>query len=140
MAVGRPTKLTDELIKQAENYLTTWKTVDQEAIPTIEGLAIRLGISRDTVYEWRKVPVPTEGAIPESKSLELHLQFSDIVNELQAKQARTLISNGLNGKFNPTITKLILSGKHNYVEKTESDLHHSGEVQFLNGVPRPGDE
>ena len=115
---GRPTKYTEELIAQAQAYLSKLPQTD---LPTIEGLAISLRISRDTIYEWEKE----------------YIDFSDIVEELRAKQAEKLIQYGLQGRYNPTIAKLILSGKHNYVEKSEVDNHHSGEVQFTNDVPRP---
>lgn len=133
-AGGRPTKLTSELVDAAQKYLDETKTFASTMLPTIEGLSLELHISRDTVYEWEKTPSDPEIS---TKQLQLHILFSDIVDELRAAQGQKLIQNSLQGRYNPTISKLILSGKHGYVEKTEQDINHSGDVTFVNDVPRP---
>lgn len=118
----RPTKLTPELVKQAQDYVARTKNIGvHELLPTIEGLALELGINRDTIYEWEKD----------------NTEFSDIVNDLRAAQGQKLIQNSLIGRYNPTIAKLILSGKHGYVEKSEVDNNIKGDVTFVNDVPRP---
>jgi len=119
--MARPSKLTEEMVAKAKAYET------KDAIPTIEDLAIYLDVNRSSIYEWR------------GGDTELHQQFSDIVDGILALQAKTLINKGLRGAFNPTITKLILSGKHGYVEKSEVDQNVNGNVTFLNDVPRPKD-
>jgi len=108
---GRPTKLTDEVIELAREYLNGMDDSTDTQLPTIEGLAIELSISRDTVYDWEK----------ENK------EFSYIVSELRAKQAQKLIQNALNNKYNASIAKLILSGKHGYVEQSATDITSKGE-------------
>jgi hypothetical protein len=98
-----------------------------DAVPTIEGLALHLGVARSSCYLWAEVPSePDEGAdLAEwQRRRQLHQHFSDIVNDLLAQQAKLLINNGLKGKFNANITKLILSGKHGYVEKVSNE--HTG--------------
>lgn len=106
MAVtGRPTKLTDTTLIEAREYLDSLNASTDTELPTIEGLALHLHISRETVYEWEK-------ETPD---------FSDIVKELRSKQAQKLIQNALSNKYNASIAKLILSGKHGYVEKTSLD-------------------
>lgn len=122
MTVGRPKKLTPELMEEARKYLSEMDISIHTLLPTIEGLAIALHISRDTVYEWEK----------ENKD------FSDIVNQLRADQGQKLIQNALLGKYNATIAKLILSGKHGYVEKTETDVTTNGES--LNKVNKLSDD
>lgn len=118
---GRPTKLNAAMIEAAKAYLDDTEIVGVHTLlPTIEGLALHLGITRETVYDW------------ETKNPE----FSDIVGKLRSAQAQKLIQNSLVGRYNPTIAKLILSGKHGYVEKSEVDNNHSGAVQFVNDVPR----
>jgi len=107
---GRPTKLTAELIYKAREHVEAFDVSTYTLLPTIEGLALELRISRDTVYEWEKE----------------NTDFSDIVTELRAKQANKLIQNSLAGKYNASIAKLILSGKHGYVEKSEQDLTTNG--------------
>lgn len=120
--MARPTKLTPELLAKARKYETS------DAIPTIEDFAIYLDVNRSSIYEWK------------GGNTKIHAEFSDIVDGILALQAKTLINKGLKGIFNPTITKLILSGKHGYVEKSEVDQNLSGNVSFVNDVPRPKNE
>jgi len=114
MVGGRPTKLNNELIEDAKKFLTTFDVSVATLLPTIEGLALYLHISRETVYEWEKE----------------NEEFSDIVKELRSRQAEKLIQNALANRYNASIAKLILSGKHGYVEKTEVDQNISGGVSI----------
>ena len=106
--MARPTKLTPELMEQARKHVDEFDNSLATLLPTVEGLALELHISRETVYAWAK----------ENDT------FSDIVNDLKAKQAQKLIQNTVINRYNPTIAKLILSGKHGYVEKSEVDNKH----------------
>ncbi len=109
--MGRPTKLTPELIEQAEEYLDETSNISVGALlPTIEGLALLLNIRRDTLYEWEK-----ENA-----------DFSDILERLRAAQAQKIMQNSMLNRYNPTISKLMLS-KHGYIEKREEDITSGGE-------------
>lgn len=122
MTAGRPKKLTPELMEEARKYLSEMDISIHTLLPTIEGLAIALHISRETVYAWEKE----------------NEEFSDIVAQLRADQGQKLIQNALLGKYNATIAKLILSGKHGYVEKTETDVTTNGES--LNKVNKLSDD
>lgn len=117
--VGRPTKLTPERLEIAKAYV--YPEEKPSKLPTVERLARHLGVSRSTVYKWAG----------ENEA------FSDIIEALLAEQADELINKGLTGKFNPTITKLLLSGKHGYVEKSEIDQNLKGDIVWVNDVPRP---
>lgn len=108
MITGRPTKLTDALIEKAAKYANSDYMTQSEVIPTIEGLAVYLDVSRSTIYNWK-----TENR-----------DFLDILDGLMARQAKELFSNGLTGDFNPTITKLILT-KHGYSDRVEQDVTSS---------------
>ena len=100
MSRGRPPKFNDEMLSQANQYLT-----DYDVIPSIAGLAVYLKIARETVYDWsRKYP-----------------EFSDIVTLLLSKQEQVLIQKGLIGDFNASITKVILT-KHGYSDKQDMTL------------------
>lgn len=136
-AGGRPTKLNSTILVKAKEYLKQAED-DYEALgdkkltivwhvklPTIEGLANHLEIHKDTIYEWEKL------------DSELGQQFSDLVTRVRNIQAERLINNGLAGNYNPMIARLLLSSKHGYVEKQEQDINHSGNVSFVNDVPRP---
>jgi hypothetical protein len=101
---GRPTKLTPELIAKANDYIQGGYLID-ELVPTIAGLGVFLDIRRSTVYEWAK----------ESK------EFSDILDRVMQKQEKGLLKGGIEGTYNSTITKLMLT-KHNYSDKQETAL------------------
>lgn len=73
-------------------------------LPTIEGLANYLGLSRETIYDW--------------ESQEEKKEFSDIIKELRQMQADMLINNGLTGDYSPVIAKVLLT-KHGYREGVE---------------------
>lgn len=108
MPAGRPTDYNQEIETDAHNYVQdTQDRFDKDGkriveIPTIEGLAMHLEVSRSTVYLWAKE----------------HPVFSDIIERLQQKQAIALLNNGLAGNYNPTIAKVLLT-KHGYTERQE---------------------
>lgn len=108
MTTGRPSKLTDALIEQAGRYASKEYLSQGEVIPTIEGLAVYLNVSRKTLYNWKAE----------------NEEFLHILDDLMARQAKELFSNGLTGDFNPTITKLILT-KHGYSDRVEQDVTSS---------------
>jgi hypothetical protein len=106
--VGRPSKYTEELLKKAAGYVAYAYAEDK--LPSLEGLALYIGVRRSTIYEWQKDPAKQD--------------FSDIVDNILAHQAETLINKGLKGEYNSSITKVILT-KHNYSDKQEVDLSSS---------------
>lgn len=108
---GRPSVLTDELVEEAYLYLDETTNMSVGALlPTIEGLALRLNIRRETLYAWEKE----------------NEDFSNILEELRQAQAEKLMQNGLYNRYNPTITKLMLS-KHGYIEEKHEDITSGGE-------------
>lgn len=108
MPAGRPTVATPEMVERAWTYLTDKKRGWQsdEVIPTVEGLAVYLGISKETLYA--------------------RDQFSDVLKAVKALQGKKLINGSLSGKLNPLISKMMLSSKHDYVEKSAQDLTTKG--------------
>ena len=78
-------------------------------LPSIAGLALHLGISRETVYDW-------EGKFP---------PFSDALTRIRAMQEQALIDGGLSNRYNHVIAKLILSSNHGY--KENKDITSGGE-------------
>lgn len=105
---GRPTDYSDSMVSDAWNYVKEFANDEGSGdklkvnLPTIEGLALYLEISRSTLYLWQKE----------------HPEFSDIIEVLQQKQAQVLINNGLSGNYNSTIAKVLLT-KHGYNDKQE---------------------
>jgi hypothetical protein len=102
MKVGRPTDYTEELLQKARDYVSV--AISDEKLPSIAGLAKHLGLSRSTIYDW---------ASQEDKK-----EFSYILEDVLSTQEEELINKGLTGKYNSTITKLILT-KHGYSDKAD---------------------
>lgn len=111
--LGRPTKLTKELLEKAQGYLATCEdevhTTDKGSVsyvevnlPSIVGLARYIGVHKDTVYEWRKV----------------NTDFSDLVKEIEAEQEIRLINKGLGGLYTSKALGAMLT-KHGYREGTD---------------------
>lgn len=132
-AGGRPSVYTPELVDIARGYVDEcvdevehfesesgkhWETI-RVKLPTVEGLARRLKVSRETVYAWK----------------EEHPEFSDILDDLKVEQADRLLNRGLSGEYNPTIAKMMLSSKHGYVEKSATDVTTNGESLNLAADP-----
>lgn len=123
---GRPTKLTPELVEQARAYLDEHDISIGTLLPTIEGLAYRLHIHRDTLYAWEKTPATQDEKNGRSSDptpdemAQLYKSFSDILEDMRQLQANKLIQNGILGRYNPVISKMMLS-KYGYVEKTAVD-------------------
>lgn len=134
---GRPTLYNEDILNKTKEYISSCqdKEIEQEKkegwvtyktkvkLPTIEGLAVYLEVSRDSLYEWAKV----------------HKEFSYILENLRAEQADRLINSGLSGDYNPTITKVLLT-KHGYVDKAEQDITSGGKpIPILNHAVRRDD-
>jgi hypothetical protein len=105
MAGGRPTKYNAEMLEKAKAYVNGGYLAGDKVIPSKAGLALHLGVNRETLRDWG-------GLNPE---------FSAILCKIDVCQEDLLLNNGLNGTFNPAITKLVL-GKHGYNDRVESSV------------------
>lgn len=101
--MARPTKYTKDTPSKVIAYLDDFMG-EGDAIPSIEGLADYLGITKPTIYDW-------EGTKPE---------FSYALAKVRDKQARMLLSNGLTGDWNASMAKMMLT-HHGYVERSQVD-------------------
>lgn len=141
--MARPTKLTPELIEKAKTYLPACRDVVQYTdkgaltfvnveLPTIVGLALYLGINKDTVNEWCKDTVSDFDGVGEKEDgtmialTNLRQEFSVLVKDILYEQEKRLLNNGLGGLYNPKLASLVL-GRYGYVEKTETDVTSKGE-------------
>lgn len=130
--VGRPTIYNDEMLVKTQEYIDmcideiddyhktrgkmsdSYDRIVKVNLPTIEGLAVYLGINKDTIYTWRKE----------------YKEFSELIDKLLDKQARELINKGLSGDYNPTIAKVLLT-KHGYREGIDSDNKSTIQISGL---------
>lgn len=107
--MARPTDYNENTISQAKDYINSCKDSDKTVnLPTAEGLALYLGVSRRVLYDWA----------------DKYEAFLHILDELNSEQAKRLINNGLSGKYNSNIAKLVLA-KHGY--KDQLGLSGEGE-------------
>lgn len=108
--MARPTKYNEDMQAQAERYVEEWDQFD--TVPSRVGLCCFLGIDKSTSYEWEGV----------------HPEFSDTCKAVDTLQERVAVNNGISGKFNSTITKLVLAN-HGYSDKMEQ-AHTSPDGSF----------
>lgn len=109
--VGRPSELAQSLEKAKAHLLGDYEKLG-DVVPSIAGLACYLGKSRSRVYEYS----------------EQNAEFKDILEGILAMQENRLINKGLQGEFNSTIAKLMLT-KHGYSDKQELTGKDGGALQ-----------
>ena len=110
---GRPTKYNVGMLQSTLEYLENCKA-DERSLPSVEGLALSLGINKDTVYEWDK----------------RYPKFSDALKEIKMAQKQRLQENGLTNRFNPTMAIFLLKTNHGMIEKTQVDTNVSLDHQI----------
>ena len=99
----RPTVYSDETLKLTEDYAKNFAEYGDK-IPSIAGLACFIGVTRQTIHEW--------------KNDEDKPEFSYTLDAMLGNQERVALNNGIDGTFNAAITKLVLYN-HGYSEKSE---------------------
>ena len=109
--MARPTKYNSKILEKAEDYIKNYINYGDQ-IPMIDGLALELGIHRDTVNDWEKK----------------YPEFSDIVRTLMTHQGRKLMNGSLTGEFKERTATLALSSNHGLVAKTQTDITSSDET------------
>jgi len=125
--VGAPTKYRPAMCDQAHDYLAQCKDVYEQiqksysqsgesfeyrlavTLPTIEGFALFLGVSRTTLFSWG----------------DKYPEFLYSLEMLKADQKDRLINMGLSGQYNATTAKLILMSNHGMSEKSEVETSGS---------------
>ena len=73
MKKGRPSKYSQEMLKETEKYLEEAVPENMD-LPMVEGLAIRLNVSKQALYRWAKKHKDFRNALRRLKMLQkLHL-------------------------------------------------------------------
>ena len=105
ISMARPTKLTDDIRKQADEYADGgWESIDGHNIPSVVGLARVIGVAKSTLYLWA----------------ENDPGFSDTLGAINSEQEFTALNRALTGDYVAPIAKLVLAN-HNYSDKTQTD-------------------
>lgn len=87
---------------------------DLEVIPTLEGLALTMGVTYKTINEWCKAKD----------------SFSDAVERLMSLQKLYLMNGSLKGGYNSIIAKLLLSNNHGVNEKVQNETSQEIKIQI----------
>jgi DNA-packaging protein gp3 len=108
---GRPTKYIPELIAKIDEYFEE-AIPDNMRIPTVEGLCLKLDITRETAYQWGKE----------------HKEFSDTLELIKVKQKEYLTEVGIFGgkEINANIVALFLKANHGMIETSHQDITTAG--------------
>lgn len=110
MVGGRPIEYKEEYTDKATEYLVKYEELGDK-IPSIEGFADYIEVSKKSIYNWCKknednIRIASEG-------------FLHALERIKTRQGKVLQNSGLDGTFNPTITKLMLSANHGMREKQD---------------------
>jgi len=104
---GRPTKYTPDLIPLINEYIG--EAIPQNMrIPTVEGLSLKLGINRATLYDWDKE----------------YSEFHDTLELIKVKQKEYLTEIGIFGgkEINANIVALFLKANHGVIETVRQEI------------------
>ena len=121
MAGGRPTSYSDDILAKTVHYIDNHDNKDfdyLDVIPSMAGLSLVLDVCVKTLYNWG----------------EAHEDFLHMLEKLQKKQEKVLLSGGLSGSMNSTITKLVLS-KHGYSDKVDQTIDHTTKGEAIQSIP-----
>ena len=101
--VGAPSKYNTRTVRKAREYINGL----YKSIPTIAGLCVHLGVSRDTLYRWMKD--------------ETKRELSDTISNMADLREELLLDGALKGNMNSNIAKLVLTTNHGYSENNQKD-------------------
>ena len=102
--MGRPTKYNDKVQQIAEDYVHNFKEY-HDKVPSIDGLAYALGVSKKTLYNWAEN--------------ENNKDFLHTLEYLKTNQSRVLINKGLSKEFPANLVAFMMSNHDEYSSKQE---------------------
>lgn len=102
---GQPTLYDPIFNDKVDDYLATTGK-EQTSLPTVEGFAIYLGVTRKTMYNWSKD----------------YPEFLHTLEKILTLQAKQLIDDGIYGgkEVNAIIIKLLLQANHGMKERVDA--------------------
>lgn len=106
---GHPTIYDPIFIEKVDEYLETRKDkikgkLIEVHIPTLEGFAQFIGVSKDAIEDWEKK----------------YVEFGGSLRKIRTEQHKRLVDRGLEGTYNPTIAKLLLTNNHGMKDQVEN--------------------
>jgi hypothetical protein len=122
MKVGRPEKYNESFCNEVVKYLSETGHGTMH-MPKIESFAIRLGVSKNTLYQWAKE----------------HKEFQDALDLIMLYQGERLIDDGIYGgkEVNSTIIKLLLQNNHGMKERVDNTTNDKDlPIPILGGISK----
>lgn len=115
---GRPSKYGPHVLDETEKYFTIDQAELPKLLPTIEGLAIKLGVHVDTIYEWEKV----------------HPEFSELLKIARQVQKFVWVQNSLQGNYNSNFAKFYGMNTFGWSDKHDQELTINGIESILQSI------
>lgn len=100
-----------EFHKTRSSTSNSFEQVVRVKLPSIRGFAKFIGVSRKTLYNWR----------------DEYPEFKEALEDINEEQLERLVNGGLEGSYNSTITKVLLSANHNIRDGVDTNV--SGEIK-----------
>ena len=118
---GRPTKYKKEIILPKIGQYLSQCGREQTQLPTISGLAVFLGVHKDTIYEWAKH----------------YPEISDSIKKIAEKQRAQLIDDGLYGgkEVNASMAIFLLKALHGLKDSSPQVA-----IQFNNFIKKTNEQ
>lgn len=114
---GRPTKYIPEVIyPKVEEYLSSCGK-EQTELPTVEGLALYLGVNADTLFEWdKKYP-----------------EFSESIKKILMKQKTQLMNDGMYGgkEVNAGMAIFLLKCNHKMNDGSSANVNVENKILVM---------
>lgn len=98
---GRPTKYKKEYPQLVLEYIKECQ--NKEELPFVVEFAHRIGVNKDTIYQWCKI----------------NKGFSDSIRVLNEASELMLVKSGIKRKYDPSFARFILAANHGYVETSK---------------------
>ena len=99
---GRPSLYKKDYPQLVLDYIKECES--KEELPFVIDFAHRIGVNKDTIYQWVKI----------------NKGFSDSIKRLNEASELMLVKSGIKRKYDPTFARFILAANHGYVETSKT--------------------